>query len=118
MLAHVIKSCIVLKSESYCLGLALSLGSGVLVLVLHRLSGSHHGMVVIHGGSVFVKCQASTPGSSAAAAEGQGFRADHDQSRDVLVRDEAINSGPSGVNYRVSSVASCRYLFLVQSLVS
>ena len=47
--------------------------------------------------------QASTPGSSV-AVQGQEFHADRDQSCDVLVRDEAVNSGPAGVNYRVSSV--------------
>jgi len=48
--------------------------------------------------------QASTP-SSSLAPEVQDIRgAEHDQSRDVLVHDEAINSGRAGVNYRVRSV--------------
>jgi len=50
-----------------------------------------------------VNCQASTPGS-AAAPEGQDLRVGGDQSRDVLVHDDAVNSGPAGVNYRVSSL--------------
>jgi len=69
----------------------------------------NHSLTVVHGSAVCLKHQASTPGSSS-AAEGQGFRADHDQSRDVLVRDEVVNSGPAGVNYRVSSAALCQYL--------
>jgi len=35
----------------------------------------------------------------------QDFRGNRDQSHDVLVRDEAVNSGPAGTNYRVSSTA-------------
>ena len=89
---------------------ALTPGSSVvcdsLLMNIHKASTPGSSVV---SDSLLNIHQASTPGSSA-AGEGQGYRGlDHDQSREVLVHDEAVNSGPAGVNYRVSFVTTISY---------
>jgi len=89
---------------------ALTPGSSVVCdsLLMNIYKASTPGSSVVSDSLLNIH-QASTPGSSA-AGEGQGYRGlDHDQSREVLVHDEAVNSGPAGVNYRVSFVTTISY---------
>lgn len=69
---------------------------------LNRCCSKSTGLIFRSVMVIFVcNVEASTPGSSA-VPEGHEFRGDRDQSRDVLVRDEAINCGPGAMNNRVS----------------